>query len=140
MYIHKDFAIAAGVNVTHILLKFGKNLVRICQVAIVGEANSVWIVGVERLSLSTRGRTRRRVSYVANAARSHQVKHMLFREHVPDEPIGLAQVQHILVRGSDNARGVLPSVLQHRQSIIDQLVTVRLGIRKLDSNNPTHTD
>ena len=92
-YIHKDFAIAAGVNVTHILLKFGKILVRICQVAIVGERDAERRVDVKGLGLGGAGGAGGGVADVADAHLARQPRHVLLREHVAHLAVVLAQAQ-----------------------------------------------
>ena len=63
-----------------------------------------------------------------------QAQHVPFLEHVPDEPVALAQTQPAAVVGHD-ARGILASVLQHGERVVERLID---GFLSDDSDDSTH--
>src|SRR5210317_1957400 len=64
-----------------------------------------------------------------------QAQHVPVTKHIPHQSIALALVQTVLTPGDDTG-GVLATMLQHGQRIIDGLVN---GPMTDNSNNTTHS-
>ncbi len=134
-HVEQDLGIGARVQVPPILANQQVfQLFRIRQVAVVREADAVRRVDVERLRLGNTRRARRRIAHVTDAGAARQRQHVTRAEDVADQPRGLARAQHATVVDRDS-RGVLATVLQHGERVIDRLIDRRVTH---DSNDSAH--
>ena len=88
-------------------------LIRVGQVAVMGQRDAVGAVDVERLRLRRTRGARGGVTDVPDAHAPHQTAHVTVAEHIPHHAIVLAQEKPVSVTG-DDAGSVLPTVLEHR--------------------------
>ena len=112
-----------------------RQLVVIREVAVMGEADAVRRVHVERLRLGGFRAPGRRVAHVADTYVAGQAQHVAGTEHVADEPVGPALLQPVLTPGDDTGR-ILATVLHHGQAVVKGLID---GVPANDSDNAAHT-
>ena len=104
----------------------------VCQIAIVCDANTVGIVGIERLRLGTTAGPRRRISHMANAHVSTQFQHMMLLKNVLHETIILPKVKTTAF-GSNDSSGILAAVLKDSEAVKEHLVDL-----EIDWNTDSH--
>ena len=93
-------------------------------------------IDVKRLRLGKIvGRTRRRVAHVTDAQITFQGAHVAGAKDVAHQTRPLVQVESVALRRG-NACRVLATVLQHHQTIIEQLVNRRC---RHHTKNPAHS-
>jgi hypothetical protein len=134
-HVQQHLGIGGGVEVATLLAdQHLGELGRVGQVAVVAEADAVRRVDVERLRLGDPVAAGGRIADVADADVALEVEHGLLVEDVPDQARALVHRQQALARG-DDARGVLATMLQHGQRVVDALVDRR---RADDSDQTAH--
>ncbi len=109
-------------------------LLGVHEVAVVGEADAVRRVHVERLRLRDRRAARGRITDVAEPDVAAELEHVPLQEHVADEAVALAHAEPARVVGHD-ARGVLAAMLQHRERVVDRLIH---GLLPDDADESAH--
>jgi len=135
-HVDQHLRIRAGVDVPqiraeHLVLE----LRRIGQVAVVAEHDAERRVHVERLGLGRlERRPRGRIAAVRDAHVAAEIAHVPRAEDVAHHARRLVHVEHVVL-GRDDARGVLPAMLQQQQPVIEQLVDG--GLRD-DAEDPAH--
>ena len=135
-HVEQHFGVGIRVEVAVILLlDEAFELVGVDEVAVVRETDAVRRVHVERLRLGNRRAAGRRITDVPEADVTAELEHVPLLEHVADEAVALADAQASRVVRHD-ARGVLASVLQHRERIVDRLIH---GLMTDDSDESTHS-
>ena len=93
-------------------------IVGIGEVAIVGHADAIGAVYIERLSQCWARAAGCWVAYMTYAYLAHQSHHMAAAENIPGQPFALALMQ-LAVFFSDYTGGVLAAMLQHGQRIVE---------------------
>ena len=121
--VQQHFGIRVRVDVAQILAeKIVLQLLGIGEIAIVSEHDAEGGVHVERLRFRRRpGRAGRGITRVGDAGVTHQRTHVAGAEHVAHHAAALVHVEGRAL-GGDDARGILPAMLQHQQTVIEQLV------------------
>ena len=109
-------------------------LVGIHEIAVVRETDAVGRIDVERLRFRDGRAARRRVPNVAQADVAAELQHVALQEHVADQAVALANPQAPAVVRHD-AGGILTTVLQHRQRVVERLID---GLMTDDSDQSTH--
>ncbi len=134
-HVEQHLGVGGGVEVPAVLAYQRAGQFRgIGQVAVVGEADAVGRVDVERLGLGGALAAGGRVANVADADIALELKHVTLLEHVPHQAVVLAQEDLALVRRHD-ARGVLATMLQHRQGVVELLIG---GTEADDADDAAH--
>ena len=119
--IEEDLGVRLRVHVPQLVAEhLLAELPGVDQVAVVRERDAVRRVDVEGLRLRRRLAPRRRVADVADADPAPERLHVVGLEDVAHQPVGLALVDRE-VAGED-ARGVLPAVLQRGEGVVQILV------------------
>ena len=135
-HIEQHFRVGIGVDMPavhaeHLFLQ----LLGVGQVAVVPKHDAKRRIDIKRLCLGKiEGRTRGRVADMADATITGQCPHITGTKNVAHQPGALVQVEGIAFGRSDACR-VLPPVLQHHQTVIEQLVD-RRGCQYTE--NPAH--
>ncbi len=89
-------------------------LVRIGEIAVMRQRNTVRGVNVKRLRFRGAGAASGRVTHVADTDIALQTLHVARFKHVADQAICFAQTEAVQRIDSTNAGGILSAVLQHR--------------------------
>ncbi len=132
-HVEQHFGIGFGVDVTQIVFEqFLLELRGVGQVAVVRERDAVGRIDVERLRLGGGRHAGSRIAHMTDAHATAQVDHVTGVEHVAHQAIGLAQVQAAVFVGGD-AGGVLATVLEHGQAVVQLLIDGGLGDHADDS-------
>ncbi len=133
-HVEQHFGVGAGIDVAQVLAEqLQLQLVRVGEVAVVGQDDAEGGVHVERLGLGGRGRTPGGgIAHVGDAHVAEQVAHVPGAEHIPHQAVVLVHVEGVVFRRAD-ARGVLPAVLEHLHPVIQQLVHGALRHHPQDS-------
>ena len=103
----------AWAHLDHILLQ----LLRVDEVAVVGERDAIGRVYIERLRLGARGGAGGGIAHVADADVAVEVGDGTLGEHVRHHPVVLVQAKVTIRRRRHNASSVLPPVLQRQQRL-----------------------
>ena len=135
-HVEQHLGIALGVGVAVVgLRQLAAQRVRVGQVAVVHHDDAEGGIHVERLGLFlARGIARRGVAHLAQADIARQCPHVARAEDVAHHALGFVHEELALLLG-DDARGILPPVLQQQQRVIDQLVHGRMTD---NANDSTH--
>ncbi len=133
-HVQQDLRIGVGVDVAEVELEeLALQRVAVGEVAVVRERDAERRVDVERLRLELRGGgARGRVAAVADAEVARQLAHVARAEHVAHVAGALVHVERRAFAG-DDARRVLPAVLQQQQPVVEQLVDRRVRDDAYDS-------
>ena len=127
-HVDQHLGVAVGVDVAAVdLHQLGLQHRRVGEVAVVHEHDAEGRVDVEGLRLLFAvGVAGGRVAHLAQADAAGQRAHVAGAEDVAHHA---ARLVHEAARAlhRDDARGVLPAVLQQQQRVVDQLVDGRLG-------------
>ena len=122
-HVEQDFGVALGVGVAVVgVRQLLAQLLGIGEVAVVHHDDAEGRVHVEGLGLFLAGRVAgRRVAHLTQAHRARQGTHVAGAEHVAHHALGLVHEELALLLGHD-AGGILATVLQQQQGVIDQLI------------------
>jgi hypothetical protein len=121
-HVEQDLGIGSGVEMTAVFaLEDFRELTRIGQIAVVSEADAIRSIDVERLGFGGAVTTGRRITDVAHAHVAPKILHGVLIEDVAHQPLPLAH-EELAIGHRGDACGVLPTVLQHRQRIVDAMV------------------
>lgn len=113
--VEQDFRVRSGIDVaTRTLKQFLLKFVRIRQITVVSQGNTERGVDIKRLRLGCAGAACRWVTNVADTHIALQAKHMPCFKHIFDQPVCFTQTEAIIGINSDDACGILPTVLKHR--------------------------
>ncbi len=121
-HVQQHFGIRLGIEVAPILAN--QNLgqfLRIGQIAVVGQADAIRCVDIERLRFGGTVAAGGWITHVADTDVAGELEHVLLLEHIAHQACALARAEPTLESGHD-AGGVLTTVLQHRQRIIQTLI------------------
>ena len=122
--IEEDFRVRIGIHVTQFVAKhFVAEFPGVDQVSVVRERDSVWRIDVEGLRFRRRLAPGRGIANVPDADTAPERLHVARLEDVAHQPVGLALVD-LQIAGED-ARGVLPAMLQRGEGVVQVLVDVR---------------
>jgi hypothetical protein len=126
-HVQQDFRVGIGVDVPQVVTEHVRlEFVGIGQVAVMRQHDAERRVDIERLRLGQTGsRTGSRVTHMCDTGIAHQRAHVAGAEHIAHHAAALVHVKG-LATGGDNTRRILPTVLQHLQSVIQQLIDGRL--------------
>ena len=117
-----------------ILIEITLKLIGIGQVAVMGQGDAVRGVDIKRLGLGRGGTTRRRVTDMADTHITGQIDHVPGAEDIPRQAVVLAHMQLSSIH-DDNAGGVLATMLQHQQGVVERLIDRAFT---KNSNNTAH--
>ena len=122
-HIEQHFRVAVGVDVAMVGgEQFGLEHGRIGQVAVVREHQTEGRVDIKGLRfVFAEGVARRRVTHLAQADIARQGAHVARAKNVAHHALGLVH-EKFTVQLRDDARRVLPAVLQQQEAVIDQLI------------------
>ena len=121
-HIEQHFGIGAGVQVAAILARQDRReLGRVGEVAVVPEADAVGRVDVERLHFGFVVAAGRGIAHMRDAHVATQGIHVVLAEYVAHQAATLAGEEFAAFGGHD-ARGILATMLQHGQRVIELLV------------------
>jgi hypothetical protein len=135
-HVHQHLGVGAGVDVPqvgaeHLVLQ----LRRVGEVAVVPQHDAEGRIDVERLRLGrAERRARGRIAHVPDAHGAGQRAHVAGAEHVAHHARRLVHVERAAL-GRNDARRVLPAMLEEEQPVVEELVDGRTGD---DSQNPAH--
>ena len=132
-HVEQHLGVRAGIDMAQIggeqlLLE----LIGVGQVAVVGQGDAVGRIDIERLGFGLARRTGGRVADMTDAHIALQPLHVTRMEHVPYQPVVLAQQKATFIPGH-HAGGILSAVLQDRQRVIDQLIDRFIGHEAYDT-------
>ena len=121
-HIQQHFRIRTRIQVPAILpcQEIGKASI-VSQVAVVRETNTVRGIDVKGLRFRRLGAPCGRVTNVSHADIAGQAQHVARMEYVANQAVALADTKAVFTPGND-ARRVLPAVLQDSQRVVDRLV------------------
>ena len=135
-HVEQHLRVAVGVDVSRVdveqllLQRFA-----VGQIAVMRKRDAEWRVHIKRLRLvHAHGRTRSRISRVANPRRAVQFTHVSGTENIEHHAFGFVHVEYRAV-GRHDARRVLTAMLQTEQAIVNQLI--HRAVRN-DSDHATH--
>ena len=122
-HIEQHFRVAVGVDVAMVgVEQLGLEHGRVGQVAVVREHQAEWCVDIKGLRLVfAEGVTRRRVTHLPQTDIARQCAHVAGAENVAHHALGLVH-EKFTTQLRDDARRVLPAVLQQQEAVIDQLI------------------
>ena len=83
-----------------------------------GHTDAVGTVYIERLRQRRAGAASGWVTHMAYAHFTHQTHHMAATENIPGQPFAFALMQLTVLFGH-YAGGILPSMLQHGQRVVE---------------------
>ena len=116
--VEQQFGIRFGVDVAPVAVEqLLRQALRVDQIAIVAERDSVWGIDVKRLGLGGIIRSRRRVPHMTDARITVERRHVSGFEDVPDQAAAFVQPEFRPVQRCD-AGGILPAVLEHGQRVV----------------------
>jgi hypothetical protein len=123
-HVQQQLTVTIGINVSsHIITQLCREFLGVYQISIVRDANSVGIVGIQRLRFSHKRTVAGSwVSHMANAAVAGEIKHVVLLKDVADEAIVFAKVQPAVPGRGHHASSVLAAMLQDCQSVIEELI------------------
>lgn len=109
--VEQKFGIRISIDVSSNVFahNFGQ-LLRVGKIAIMCDANAVWIIGVQGLRFGTTAGSGGGVTTVSNPQMSTQFHHMVCLKDIFDESIFFAKVQTTLFR-CNNASSILSAML-----------------------------
>ena len=117
--VEQDLGVRLGVEVAQVVdVDVALQVLRVGQVAVVGQRDAVGGVDVEGLGLGGAGGSGRRVAGVTEPHGAPQLDHVAGAKDVLDQAVVLAQVQPIPLAG-DDARRILAPVLEHQQGVVE---------------------
>ncbi len=123
-HVEQHLGVRVGVDMTQVgFEKLFAELVRVGQVAVVGQGNTVGRVHIERLGERRARAARRRIAHVADTDIAHQPLHMTGPENVFHQAVGLLLSQLAAVTGHDTRR-ILAAMLEYGQRVIELQIDI----------------
>ena len=135
-HVDQHFGIRLGIDVAVIdIEQFTLERHRVDQVAVVRQHQAERRVDVKRLRfLLALGIARGGVAHLADAIVARQRPHIAGAEHIAHHAARLVHVE-LGPRSGDDARRILPTVLQQKQRIVEKLVH---GLLRDDADDAAH--
>ena len=112
------------VNVSLLLCHVTVELIRVRQVTIVGNANTMRIVRVKRLCFCAGAASSCGVSHVANSDVAFQFSHVMLLKDISNQTIILSKVEAPTL-GCNHTSCILTAMLQNGQTIEQKLVYLK---------------
>ncbi len=134
--VEQHFRIGTGVHMAHVLEEqFFLQLRRIGEIAVVPQHQTERRIHIERLRFVViNGGTSGRIAHMGDTRIAGKRAHVAGAKHVVRQTIALVQMKSIALQRC-NARGILTAMLQHLQTVIQQLID---GGLRYDAENATH--
>ena len=126
-HVEQHFRVAVGVDVAVVgVEQLGLEHGRVGQVAVVREHQAEGRVDIKGLGfVFAESVARRRVTHLAQADIARQGAHVARAENVAHHALGFVH-EEFATELRDDARRVLPTVLQQQKTVIDQLIDRRV--------------
>ena len=121
--VQQHFGIGTGIHMAQVFVAHALiQLVGIGQVAVVRQHDAERGADIKRLSLSRAARIAcRRIAYMADADMAGQLAHIAGAEHFAHHALPFVHMESGTFQRGNTGR-ILPPVLQHLQTVIQQLV------------------
>ena len=113
-----------------------RKLVIICQIAVVRETDSVRRIHIERLGFRGLGAASRWVTHMTDANIALQPHHVPAAKYIANQANAFALLEPASVAPCHNAGGILATVLQYGQGVVQSLVD---WLRTYNSDHAAHS-
>src|SRR5690606_37513554 len=118
--VQQNFGVGIGIGMAQIFgVKLFSQLCCVGQVAVMSQAKTVGRIYIKRLGQCRAGAAGGWITHMTYAHASSQAAHMAGAEYILDQSVVLTQIEDSVITGC-NTGSILPSVLQHRQRVIQR--------------------